>query len=145
VAIKECVDFAENAGYARDLATAVAMTIPLEFLLPHILLQRLERPNQTAFLRRDVWEERMQRKTEEAERKRLGFWPTIEAKWAEQDAHNQRQALNYKAASREAKEKREAEFKAIMEKANSTLQVAKMERGVSSKMLAHNIANMYEL
>jgi len=143
VAMEECIEAAVQMGYARDLATTVAMTMPHEFLLPELLIARLQRPSQTAIIRRDLWEERQRKKAAEAERERNGFWPSIEQKWAEEEACNNRVALNYKAAAQREREQRDAEFESILQRANDTAYVARQEREVSSMLLEKEQQNMY--
>ena len=122
-------------GYAKDVASMVAMTIPPEFLTNEILITRLERPQSTGWLRRDVWEAAQKEKLAELERERLGFWPTIEDKWAAQDAHNHALAIAVKTGAQERRAQRKKEFEALMAKSKRVTEDAKHQKELSKEFV----------
>merc|ERR1711964_130791 len=66
VALRECVDAAVGMGYGRDVTTAVAMTLPQEFLIPSVLITRLECPTATNHLLCSNYNKSQARKTRAA-------------------------------------------------------------------------------
>jgi len=136
VALEAPVAFAERLGYARDVAKMMACTIPPEFLTEEILGTRLQRPETTGWLRRDVWEENQHHRLKAMEKERLKFWPTIENKWAAEDAANHQLCLALKDHAETTRKERKQEFEDIVSKTKRLIDDATHQRELSEQLVA---------